>query len=150
MTPLRRLLPAFALLNLPISVSGQGTRWERQVDTKLARARGTLVQSGYVPVPTNSRGALNNGDTAAVVLDLVAGSAYAIVGVCDDDCTNLDLQLFGATGYEIDAAKGTGAAPIIRVTPRGSTTYRLITRMTGCGLNPCWYGVSIYRRGGTP
>lgn len=148
MTSWRRFATVLTLLNVPIAARGQGSRWERQVDTRLTQARTTLVHNGYAPLSSSWTGALDNGDTAAIALNLAAGSAYALVGVCDDDCSNLDLQLFAANRYEVDAAKGTGATPIVRVTPAGAGGYRLTVRMSGCGRNPCWYGVSIYRREG--
>jgi len=141
-----RCLVVALLLTLPTPVIGQGSRWQRQVDAKLARANGTLARNGYAPLSTPWGGELDNGDTTAITLSLNPGEAYAVVGVCDDDCAGLDLQLFAANGYEVDAANNAGGTPIVRVTPREPTAYRLVVRMTGCGMNPCWFGVVTSQR----
>jgi len=131
----------------PAAAMGQGNRWERQVETRFTQAGVTLLRNGYAPMTTTWRGALNNSETASDTITLAGGGSYVLLGVCDDDCGEIELQLFAANGYEIDASKGAGAAPIVHVTPPERTSYRLTIRMTGCGMNPCWYGVSMYRRG---
>jgi hypothetical protein len=91
-------------------------------------------------------GSLDNGEAASDSVTLEAGVAYVLLGVCDDDCTALELGLFAANGYEVDAARRSGNAPIVRVTPRERARYRFTVRMTGCGMNPCWYGIRAFRR----
>ncbi|HSD31450.1 MAG TPA: hypothetical protein VLB49_06040 [Gemmatimonadales bacterium] len=141
----RRIAGALACVLFPVSVTGQ-SRWERQVGVHVAQASATLVTSGYVATPGGGLGTLNNGETAADTVTLAAGFTYVLVGVCDDDCRGLELGLFAANGYEVDAARRAGNAPIVRVTPRETQRFRLVVRMTGCGMNPCWYGVRAFRR----
>ena len=145
MSPRRLAACTVAWLLAPVAAMGQG-RWERQVQAHLAQARATLVASGYQTSPHHSAGQLNNGETASDTVTLSAGSSYVLVGVCDDDCRGLELGLFAANGYEVDAARRAGNAPIVRVTPRETQRFRFTIRMTGCGINPCWYGVEVYRR----
>lgn len=145
MSPIRLATGTVVWLLTPVAAMGQG-RWERQVQAHLAQAGATLVASGYQTSPHHSAGQLNNGETASDTVTLSAGSSYVLVGVCDDDCRGLELGLFAANGYEVDAARRAGNAPIIRVTPRETQRFRFTIRMTGCGMNPCWYGVRVFRR----
>ena len=145
MSPSRLAACTIAWLLAPIAAMGQG-RWERQVQAHLAQASATLVPSGYETAPRHSTGQLNNSETAADTVTLAAGFTYVLVGVCDDDCRGLELGIFAANGYEVDATRRAGNAPIVRVTPRETQRFRFVVRMTGCGLNPCWYGVGVYRR----
>ena len=145
MSPRRLAACTVAWLLAPVAAMGQG-RWERQVQAHLAQASATLTTSGYVVTPGGRTGMLSNSETAADTVTLAAGFTYVLVGVCDDDCRGLELGLFAANGYEVDAARRAGNAPIIRVTPRETQRFRLVLRMTGCGMNPCWYGVGVYRR----
>lgn len=140
-----RIAAALACGLFPVSLAGQ-SRWERQVGVHIGQASATLKTSGYVATPGGRTGTLNNSETAADTVTLAAGFTYVLVGVCDDDCRGLELSLFAANGYEVDAARRAGNAPIIRVTPRETQRFRLVLRMTGCGMNPCWYGVGVYRR----
>jgi hypothetical protein len=130
---------------VPPAAAGQQSRWQRQVQAHLDRASATLTASGYAPAATRWTGALNNGETAFDTVTLRAGASYVLLGVCDDDCDALELGLFAANGYEVDAARRSGNAPIVRVTPRETMRYRITIRMTGCGMNPCWYGVRTFR-----
>lgn len=145
MSPRRLATCTVAWLLAPVAAVGQG-RWERQVRAHLAQASATLTISAYVVTPGGRTGMLNNSETAADTVTLAAGFTYVLVGVCDDDCRGLELGLFAANGYEVDAARRAGNAPIVRVTPRETQRFRFTIRMTGCGMNPCWYGVAVYRR----
>lgn len=136
---------AVAWLLVPVVAMGQ-SRWERQVQARLAQASATLAASGYATGPGAASGQLDNGETAGDTVTLAAGATYVLVGACDDDCRDLELGLFAANGYEVDAARRAGNAPIVRVTPRETQRYRFTVRMTGCGMNPCWYGVRLFAR----
>jgi hypothetical protein len=141
---LRQVAGACALTLGPAALTGQ-SRWQRQVEAHLAGAAATLAATGYVPVPSPRAGALDNGETASDTVTLAGGTAYVLLGVCDDDCATLELGLFAANGYEVDAASRSGNAPIVRITPRETARYRVAVRMTGCGMNPCWFGVRVFR-----
>lgn len=140
-----RVACAVAWLLVPVVAMGQ-SRWERQVQARLAQAGATLSASGYATAPGTVNGQLDNGETASDTVTLTAGTSYVLVGACDDDCRDLELGLFAANGYEVDAARRAGNAPIVRVTPHETQRYRFTVRMTGCGRNPCWYGVRVFRR----
>lgn len=143
---LRRPGPVIlALIILPVGAAAQ-SRWQRQIQAHADQTSATLAASGYIQLPAHWTGALDNGETASDTLTLSVGVSYVLLGVCDDDCSALELGLFAANGYEVDAARRSGNAPIVRVTPRETAQYRFTVRMTGCGMNPCWYGVRAFRR----
>lgn len=136
---------AVVCLSVPVAAQGQ-SRWERQVQIHLAQAASTLTAGGYSAVSAGSGGTLNNAEMQSDTVTLAAGVEYVLVGACDDDCGGLELGLFAANGYEVDAARRARNAPILRVTPRDTQRYRVTVRMTGCGMNPCWYGVRLFAR----
>ncbi len=133
-----------ACLGVPIALSAQ-SRWDRQIDARLTRAKGTLQGRAYRPAGIAGRGTLNTGESATFSITLPAGAEIALTGVCDDDCADLDLAL-ATNGYDIDAARGSGNSPIVRVTPATSTTYTVTVRMASCRVNPCWFAVGIFRQ----
>ena len=136
---------ALTLLLAPTAIAAQ-SRWQRQAQAHGDQTSATLTATGYTPLSARWSGALDNGETASDTVTLSAGISYVLLGVCDDDCRGLELGLFAANGYEVDAAQRSGNAPIVRVTPRETARYRFTVRMTGCGMNPCWYGVRAFRR----
>jgi hypothetical protein len=145
MTLDRAATVVLALALGPAAAAAQ-SRWQRQVETHLAGAAATLAATGYVSIRPPRIGALDNGESVSDTVTLTAGAAYVLLGVCDDDCAGLELGLFAANGYEVDAARRSGNGPIVRVTPRETMRYRVTVRMTGCGMNPCWFGVKVFRR----
>lgn len=124
------------------------SRWDRQVDARLTQAGATLEGRAYRPSGVAGRGTLNTGESATFSITLPAGAEAALTGVCDDDCADLDVSL-STNGYDIDAARGGGNAPIVRVTPAAPTTYTITVRMTGCRVNPCWFAVAVFRQAPT-
>lgn len=125
------------------SLAGQ-SRWDRQVDARITQASATLQGRAYRPAGVAGRGTLNTGESATFSVRLPAGSETALTGVCDDDCADLDLSL-STNGYDIDAARGGGNAPIVRVIPAAPTTYTVTVRMASCRVNPCWFAVAAFR-----
>jgi hypothetical protein len=124
------------------------SRWDRQVDTRITQAGATLQGRAYRLVGLVGRGTLNTRESATFSITLPAGAESALTGVCDDDCADLDLSL-SSNGYDIDAARGGGNAPIVRVTPAALTTYTVTVRMASCRMNPCWFAVAAFRQAPT-
>ena len=127
----------------PPVLSGQ-SRWDRQVDARLAQAAATL-ERGYRPGGIAGRGTLNTGESVTFTITLPPNVPTVLTGVCDEDCAELDLSL-STNGYDTDAARGGGNAPIVRVTPASPTTYNVTVRMGSCRVNPCWFGVGVFRQ----
>ena len=139
-----RAIPMIALMVLPSTVRAQGSRWDRQVLQYIRETTRKLGGQGYEPTGENRRGALNTLETTSFTVTLRAGNSYVITGVCDDDCKELDLALYAANGYEVDAARNAGNAPILRVAPRETMVYRVKVVMASCRTNPCSYGIAVF------
>jgi hypothetical protein len=138
---------AAVLLLLAVPLAAQSEPWDRQVARGLDRTTEVLTGRGYTPTGPRHRGMLNAEDSDRVEVPVTNGAEYVLVGTCDDDCTGLKLVIANPTGYEIDAARGPGNAPIIRVTPPVLPgQYRVTVTMAGCRVSPCRYGVQVYMR----
>jgi hypothetical protein len=138
----------FALMATCLSVRpmlAAQSRWDRQVDARITQAAATLQGRAYRLAGLVGRGTLNTGESATFSIILPAGAESALTGVCDDDCADLELSL-STNGYDIDAARGGGNAPIVRVTPAAPTTYTITVRMASCRVNPCWFAVAAFRQ----
>jgi hypothetical protein len=121
------------------------SRWDRQVDARITQAAAALRGRGYRLDAVAGRGSLNTGESATFSVTLPAGAESALSGVCDDDCAVLDLAL-STNGYDVDAARGGGNAPIVRATPAAATTYTITVTMASCRVNPCWFAVAAFRQ----
>lgn len=142
------LVRVFAFLCLPSIVEAQGSHWERQVQGYIRETTRKLGDQGYGPTGENRSGTLNTRESTSFTVTLQAGNNYVVAGVCDDDCTELDLALYAANGYEVDAARQAGNAPILRVAPRETMAYRVKVFMSSCRMNPCAYGVAAFHNRG--
>ena len=74
------------------------------------------------------------------------GVNYVILGVCDNDCSDLDLRLFDPNGREVASDLLTDDNPVVNVTPRRTGTYTVRAIMTTCSSQPCRYGIGVYGR----
>ena len=88
---------------------------------------------------------LNDAASETVTVELEGGVNYVILGVCDNDCSDLDLELFqGTTAVSEDLAADD--FPVVTVEPTTTRTYRLKITMADCSAAPCRFGVAVYER----
>ncbi|HEU4456295.1 MAG TPA: hypothetical protein VFR81_24730 [Longimicrobium sp.] len=139
---LRILVPILAVL---LSALPAASQWRQQAIAQLAADAEYLTNRGYrmSDVFTNS---LNDGGSRQHEIRLTGGVAYAIVGECDEDCSDLDFELFDAAGNPVDDDLAVDDTPVVQVTPRRTGTFTLRVKMASCSTNPCFYGVGIFNQ----
>jgi hypothetical protein len=133
-----------ALALLAPTAQAQDNQWRSQVEGYLKRASKTLSDKGYEQTHETQIGSLADDDNESFNLTLHAGTTYALVGVCDNDCSDLDMVLYDADGSQVDSDVQTDDVPIVQVTPRETQRYRVKVMMATCKTNPCWYGIGVY------
>jgi hypothetical protein len=89
---------------------------------------------------------LHQGRHQFVGFDLDARASYHLLGACDDDCSDLHFVLLTPEGQASWQASGTGGRPALHVEPPVSGRYQLRATMRQCKLQPCEWGVRVYRR----
>ena len=88
-------------------------------------------------------GVLEQEDSRAFDLQLTAGIEYAILGVCDDRCSDVDVALYdGNLVVEIDVEADD--YPLIRFKPRVSGIYRVVVTVASCDASACHFGLAVY------
>lgn len=90
-------------------------------------------------------GRLDDEGTEWVNIELPAGYTYHILGVCDHDCFDLDLELYTTDNVLLSSDVETDDYPLVSVTPAERTIYRVKVVMAKCSSGPCRYGLGIYR-----
>jgi hypothetical protein len=136
-----------AIVALPAPLLGQ-QRWEQQVQGRLARAIDVL-QTSRLPVVKRS-GMLNTDEAASFQTTLVQGTPYAILAVCDDDCSRLQLTLLSPSGSDIAKERNSESLPTLRFTAAATAVYGIRVVMEGCRWNPCWYAIAVVPLRKTP
>jgi hypothetical protein len=128
-------------------VRAQSNPWERHVEHQLERATQRLSREGYVRPQHAQVGLLNTEESESFTLTLPSGPAYALLGVCDNDCTSLHLIVLNETkNYEVAAARTADEASVVQLTPRNTARYHVRVEMTSCNMNPCWYGIAVFQK----
>ena len=120
--------------------------FQQQVRGYLTRASQSLVQNGYHADRDAVTGSLNSGARENYMIQLQAGVAYAIVGVCDNDCTDVDLRIWDGNGNKLAEDIATDDTPVLQFTSTTSGQYRVSVEMATCSTNPCYWGFQIFRR----
>ena len=136
-----------AIVALPAPLLGQ-QRWEQQVQGRLARAIDVL-QTSRLPVVKRS-GMLNTDEAASFQTTLVQGTPYAILAVCDDDCSRLQLTLLSPSGSDIAKERNSESLPTLHFSAATTAVYGIRVVMEGCRWNPCWYAIAVVPLRKTP
>jgi hypothetical protein len=77
-------------------------------------------------------GYIRLGRSQDAEFDLVQGYAYAFVGVCDRDCTDLDLALYDPDGRKVTEHTGIDDAPVVWFLAAQSGRYRVRATAPKC------------------
>jgi hypothetical protein len=143
----RAVLPLIAcvLLALPAKVEAQ-SRWRTQVNGQIENQAKSLSERGFHRTHDVYDGSLKNEESEYLTLALHAGRSYAILAVCDNDCTDLDLRIFGDDNREIDSDVEDDDYPVVVLSPATDGKFRLKVIMAKCSTSPCFYGVGVYAK----
>lgn len=87
---------------------------------------------------------LDHQATQRIKIELSKGVRYAVVAVCDQYCSGIDLELSNSGGGDVDIEQKDRA--IVMVTPRETATLGIQVTMTDCSENPCYYGIGIFAK----
>lgn len=90
-------------------------------------------------------GRLDDEGVEWVNVELPSGYTYQILGVCDNDCFDLDLELYNTRNELLSQDIETDDYPLVTVTPGERTIYRVKVIMANCSSEPCRYGLAVYR-----
>lgn len=114
------------------------------VQFRLDEAAQQAVAHGFALQGAVRSGALDGGAEETIQINLEAGTTYAIVGVCDQDCDDMDLMLTDAAGRPIAQDILDDNVPVLRPEITRSGRYNLQVSMPACSVNPCEYGIAIF------
>jgi hypothetical protein len=113
---------------------------------QLQQAQTAFVQEGYQQLGQPFSGGLQQGQTWNVPVEMHAGYEYRVVGVCDQDCNDLDLILFDPNGATVAEDTSTDDHPLLTLQPAMTGNYTVEVRMYHCAIAPCYYALALYGR----
>lgn len=89
---------------------------------------------------------LSQGTHQLVGFDLEANVQYHMLGACDADCSTLRFELLRPDGTRLTQGIGSPGKPLVIARPDHSGRHQLRVTMTRCSIQPCEWGVRVYRR----
>ena len=122
--------------------------YQQQIANQFASLMPVMTQRGYSPMGERMMGSLNDDGDESILVSLTAGTHYVIVGACDNDCSDVDLQVFNNQGTKLGEDMETDDKPVVEVTPSYTGQFRVKILMANCRTNPCYYGVQVFAQGG--
>ena len=139
-------LPFVALAALAAAlIAAPAQAQEQIVTTQLDSAVVLMAGQGFTPADDAVRGSLDQGEDEEFELELEAGTQYFVVGVCDGDCEDMDLVLTDGDGDEVEADREMDDVPMLAIEGQ-SGSFVLSVQMATCNVNPCYYGVRVFRK----
>ncbi len=134
-----------SLVALSLSPAVAQDRYEEQVLAQLEEASEVFIDQGYEGV-LGDGGALDHQTYQDYTVSLLTGLQYAIVGVCDEDCLDIDLEIYDGYDELVVADESDDDYPVVRFTVTQGGDFTLRVTMFECNENPCYYGVGLYGR----
>ena len=119
---------------------------QQAISLQLQQAQGVLAQQGYQQVGQPFTGGLQPGEAWNIPAQMHTGYEYQVVGVCDRDCSDLDLRLFDGNGGLIIEDTSVNSQANVGVIPTSSGAFTIQVHMYACTVAPCYYAVALYAR----
>ena len=84
-----------------------------------------------------------NGASDSWSFTLPGGNSYKIVGVCDNDCQDLDIRV--SVGDDVVAEDVLDDdVPIVNFSAKSETRYSVRVTMATCKADPCFWGIGVF------
>jgi hypothetical protein len=91
-------------------------------------------------------GALRSGQPQYWEVQLARGASYQIVGVCDQDCKDVDMEVYDSRGNTVGSDTLADDYPRVAFTPSASGTYSVKIWLHQCTSEPCYAAARVLRR----
>jgi hypothetical protein len=101
---------------------------------------------GYVATGEDWVSSLRARGSEDQFVTLGTGADYAIIAVCDEDCSDIDLKIYGPSGRLVDEDTQTDASPLLRIDDAQKGEHRIEVSMYQCSTEPCYYAMALYKR----
>lgn len=124
--------------------TAQDASYRAQLDQQLQKSRELFQGQGYSIAAGPFTGALQPGAKERFTLPVEQGVSYKILGVCDNDCSNVDLRVLNLNGQNIGEDTTPDDIPLVELQPTGTGTVQLEATMVSCSQAPCYHAIEVY------
>lgn len=128
----------------PAAAQDQTNPYLQTIISQFAAIVPHMAEAGYPNYEVLTVSEIAAGANETLNYTTQDGQDVVFVGVCDQDCTDLDLRVRGANGV-IGEDVATDDKPLVP-TPAGARPLAVNAIMTACSTATCVYGVAVFRR----
>ncbi|MGM9319937.1 hypothetical protein [Deinococcus aquaticus] len=129
--------------------SAATTAARKAVQAQLNQSTTFYLGKGYKTISSDMLdvNALDEGDSdAELVYTLTGGREYLIYGVCDDDCGDLDINVYDAKGKLIASDEEDDDVPALTLKVTKTADYTIEVVMATCDNDPCFYAIDALQK----
>lgn len=83
--------------------------------------------------------------TDSWTIGLAANTTYTIGGVCDTDCSDLDIVVRDEAGKVVAQDELDDDVPIVELKTASAGRYTIEVKMFACAANTCYFGFGLFR-----
>lgn len=106
----------------------------------------TLVESeDFQAVQNPVYGSLEEGEDEEFEMRVRAGQTYIFLGVCDENCSDLDIIVTDEDGDELESDVELDDTPMVMLQATQTMKIAVKVSMPTC-RNDCHYGLGVYTR----
>jgi len=140
------------ILYTSVVYAGCNDRWCSEAKAQLL-AGAILFSAGefkLVAEPLVGKIYKNSGQNSKVLsARLEKGRTYAVFGVCDSDCADIDLKVYDDNGNIVASDTKTDDKPMVQVSPKWTANFNIQVIIHSCRAYRCTYGVGLFAKTAT-
>ena len=123
--------------------SSASSDWGSLAQRMMDQMRQTFGGRGYSLADFEHDGQLGASGSERIPIHLSAGTNQ-LVGLCDNNCSDMDLELIDSSGKIVGSDLEKDDFPIVTVTQSGD--YSLLVKMVKCNTAACNYELRVWRK----
>ncbi|MFT4974287.1 MAG: hypothetical protein ACI8S6_000169 [Myxococcota bacterium] len=144
-----RSVALIGLFSLFASTAQAEEPWQvqlrEQTQVKSGSDYSNMAGKGYSLVDVAKTSVLDASANEMVTLNLPIGSQYIVMGVCDNDCLDLDLSVMRG-GIELSTDTTDDDWPLVEISPTSSSDYQIKVTMFQCSTPNCGYQLTVWKK----
>ena len=114
----------------------------------LMAAVAALALTGCTPAGlTDQISSLQPGHDYRWQVNLQGATQYRFIGACDNECSNMDIELIDASGAVVASDKAPDDFPVVNFTPASNGQYLVRAILQTCTIGPCYVGARVLTLG---
>jgi hypothetical protein len=115
-----------------------------QVRDRLYRVGEYLIQRGYTLTHDPSFDQLRQGQSQWINIKLRSGTSYVITALGDQDCRDLDLELYDENGNLVSRDAQTDGTPVMNITPSWTGNFKVRVTLAETKAAYSYYGITFF------